>query len=313
MAKRFFILALLLAGVGAASASRAAGSAITDLGSPANYQSTNQYFPLSGFHRVPTNLHRGTKPEFLFLGVQGNDQRVSMERWPVVKALTQFGRLSGVKAIDKQCTTIHGGPNNGEPFCSIPTYDFSHARFTSPYLTFVSKDLIRESGNTWVIAQRLSPTENAIYVRYARTHQTPMCVTYDSSGQPIKNGSGQIAMHPCKDFVNYAANSALPLLLIGNYLQTVTQLVNDGDFSQFIALTPPNASFPAYGYTLPYSFDTLRGALAEGKNPGTTSHLIENVNAEANIITALICHADGGKPSSVCHRSVIGQILKHVK
>jgi hypothetical protein len=49
-----------------------------------------------------------------------------------------------------------------------------------------------------------------------------------------------------------------------------------------------------------------------GKDPAGT-HGVEDVNAEASIITALICHADGERPSSVCKRPTIEAILKDVK
>jgi hypothetical protein len=42
------------------------------------------------------------------------------------------------------------------------------------------------------------------------------------------------------------------------------------------------------------------------------NHLVENVNAEADIMTTIICHADGMKPAKVCGRAVIKTILKHV-
>jgi hypothetical protein len=59
-------------------------------------------------------------------------------------------------------------------------------------------------------------------------------------------------------------------------------------------------------------FDTVRQALATGKDP-QGSLLVEHVNAEANVLTALICHADGKRPGSVCNRSVIKRVLKYVK
>ncbi len=61
------------------------------------------------------------------------------------------------------------------------------------------------------------------------------------------------------------------------------------------------------------SFDTDRRALVTGKEPFTSSHLVPDVNGEANIITALICHATRNRPVSVCHRTTIKQILKYVK
>jgi hypothetical protein len=41
--------------------------------------------------------------------------------------------------------------------------------------------------------------------------------------------------------------------------------------------------------------------------------LISDVSAEANVITALVCHADHMQPKRVCGRAVIRKIVKHVK
>jgi hypothetical protein len=57
----------------------------------------------------------------------------------------------------------------------------------------------------------------------------------------------------------------------------------------------------------------VQGSLATGKPAnGIEQSLIPNINAEANVMTALICHADGSKPKSVCGRPVIKSLLRHV-
>jgi hypothetical protein len=61
------------------------------------------------------------------------------------------------------------------------------------------------------------------------------------------------------------------------------------------------------------TFAQVQSALISGKEPWSNSTLVADVNAEANAITALICHADGKKPASVCSRPAIKVILKHVK
>src|SRR5579871_6664281 len=88
----------------AAAPHSSASGAMTDLGSPTDTQTTAAYFPLSGFHHVSTFLRQSGKPELLMLGAQGGYARIDVERWPVVKALSQFGRLSGVQPVDSACT-----------------------------------------------------------------------------------------------------------------------------------------------------------------------------------------------------------------
>jgi hypothetical protein len=65
--------------------------------------------------------------------------------------------------------------------------------------------------------------------------------------------------------------------------------------------------------TQPLSFDAIQKALQTEKDPPYVSRLGENVNGEANVITALICHADGKRPGSVCTRPVVKSILKSVR
>ena len=67
--------------------------------------------------------------------------------------------------------------------------------------------------------------------------------------------------------------------------------------------------------TTPYlSFAQVQQTLRTGKSVGgAPDTLVSDTNAETNIITALICHADGRKPAKVCNRAVIRSMLKHVK
>lgn len=102
----------------------------------------------------------------------------------------------------------------------------------------------------------------------------------------------------------------LPLIAVGGYIQTVSQIVLNGDFESSTPIQPGN---PASGATYqPLSFDAIYDALARGQNPPQTS-LVQDVNAEANIITALICHADGKQPASVCGRPTVKEIVGYIK
>lgn len=300
------ILLLVIAGVALAL------SNVTNLGGPANIESTNAYFPLSGFHRMKGGVHQSGKPVLLFVGSQGPSlQSINAERWPVVKALDQFGTLSGVSPVERQCTTVPNGMFKGQTACTIPTFDLSQARYRSRYLVFVSRDLLREERGRLVPFQRLSPAEQALFDRYARASH-PQC----------GSGTGQhFARHPCSYVEMVQATIApqqigsqrtLPLIVTGGYEQTVSQDLGWPDFAHPIAYTPPPGRIVYAENDQRLPFETVHQALLHGKDP-PASHLVEDVNAEANVITALICHADGRQPVSICGRPAIRAILKYVK
>jgi hypothetical protein len=269
-------------------------SSITNLGKPVDVQSTNQYFPLDNFRRIGQPLAQHGRAELLFIGTLATaDGRSAAERWPVVKALEQFGTISNVRAIDRSCNVHQIGPGG----CSFPTFDWSHARYRSSYVAFVHADILNAAGNT---LQHLTGQELQFYNRYARVPHSPFKHDpYDAFNTVLKS--------------SLSANTTrgLPLVVVGRYLQTQSQVVTSGDFETFP--TPQPSSNPqAYVPPSVLPFATVRDSLLHASDP-TLSHLVEDVNAEANIITALICHADGKKPTSVCTRPVIKSLLKLVK
>jgi hypothetical protein len=95
-----------------------------------------------------------------------------------------------------------------------------------------------------------------------------------------------------------------PLLAVGNYLSTGDNVAIWADLA-----TPTNSVVP---------FSTIQQSLQLGRpvvvnSIGPPASLITDYNAEANVITAFMCHVDGLKPSKVCGRAVIKKILKHIK
>jgi len=296
-------------------------SSIAYLGPPASVVSTASERPLDGFHRVSTFVRRGGKPELIFLAAQVPGARtINIERWPLVKALSQFGRLTGIKAVDKHCVPVASGPTAGLEICTIPTYDLSHARYSSPYLAFDSKDLVRTVGSKDRAFQPLSPIEKTLFDRYVRYRSKPKCLKLDKFGSPILV-NGQFLSYTCTSFANYIdaaifnqTSRVLPLIAVGDYLQTVSQIMISGDFVETIPLTPtPDSKVPSPTEERVSSFDADRNAMLTGRAPFLLSGLVRNVNSEANVITALICHATKNQPKSVCTRPTIKQILKSVR
>jgi len=254
-----------------------AASSPTDLGPPMDIQSTAAYFPLSGFHRIPTTLKQHGKPEILFISAE-SDGASAAERWPLVKALDQFGSLSAVRESTTNPLYL------GSAMAAYPTFDLSHAIYRSTYVVFVHKDLLTVEDRPY---QSLDPIEQSLYARYARALKPFGKNDRNHVGGTLANANG-------KD------TRRLPLIAVGGYLQTVSQVITEGDLLDQTG---------ARG--LP--FDTVHSALVTGKAPFPGTNLVSDVNAEANIITALICHADGRWPAKVCGRPVIKTILKSVR
>jgi len=284
-------------------------ASITNLGPPLAVQSTNAAFPLSGFHRTNTSLSAHRLPVILFIGTLAGpigvgtfnvfDHKSAVERWPVIKALDQFGSLTGVRPAPSLCQKDAPTRLN---VCQVATYDWSHAGYRSRYLVFDHKDLLDRRDRP---LQTLSPAERALYSRYSRD-------------------PGQFTFFPGKpDYVVSTVENSnspggatstrqLPLLLVGNYLQTVSQITISGDFEETLTSMARDDLGNVQTVQSGVSFATVQKALLHSKNPRNTQ-LIPDVNAEANIITALICHATKNQPTSVCNRPTIKQILKSVK
>ncbi len=257
-----------------------AASGILNLGKPTASLPPNSYFQLSGFTRIPQTVRSHGRAEILVISdsayVNSLFGSSADERFPIVKALDQFGTLSGTVPIDRPSWNFKF-QGREIPQQDISTIDWNGARFSSRYVTFVHKDLTRfdPSTDTNKPYQKLGPIEERLYKRYAKVPKNS-----------LPGG---------------------PLIVIGDYEQYVSQIPLDGDFR---GLPGPQNQPGQPGP--PLSFATIQTALMTGKDP-PQSTLVEDTNAEANVITTLICHADGGKPGSVCSRPVIKKLLKHVR
>jgi hypothetical protein len=270
------LLSLLAVGVGFAV------SNIANLGSPTNDVAT---LPLGAFHPIRTALRQHGKPELLFIGTSV-DAYTAAERWPVVKALDQFGTFAGLKmgavapcSADRESRVTCMPPANR----SFVTFDWQHARYTSPYLVFVHRELIDSNGR---VLQLPSSRELSLVKRYVAVPGYPNW--HDTVWQTAENAAQPDPHH-------------FPLLLVDSYLETGAEVAIPGDLSE-----------KAGSHALPFA--TIQDSLRTGKPIGQApASLISDFNEEANAITALICHADGKKPVSVCNRPSIKAILKRVK
>jgi hypothetical protein len=283
------VVAGILAGTGLMfQRSPALALSVTNLGKPTN--DVSYIGPLGNFRYTKTSLHQGFKPELLFIGAQTSD-KVEPVRWAMIKALSQFGTFGGVTAWPNLSS------NASSP--SFPSFNLNHMNYRSRYVAFVNKDLLNPRFRPF---QKLSRQERALFDKYSN---------------PLGPRSNLYAAATAA--ATRPDPKSLPLLVIGGYLQTYPSLpVASDDFQVGHAATP--AVCPPTSCTGPYysltnaSFSDVQQSLVTGRaTAGLPQSLIKDVNAEANIITALICHADGKKPASVCGRQVIRKILKVVK
>lgn len=288
-----------------------ATSGILDLGKPTNTLSTNSNFPISGFHRVKLNLRSHGKTEFLWIGTMWpGDPASAVERWPIVKALEQFGSFSGIAVAPQPCNTLNDSRVT-DTACPLPTFDWSKARYFSRYITFIHRDLIDVQGQLF---QKLPSAELRLFDRYVR----------QKGGAGVQSIAASI-YDPNTILRVTDISKSFPFIAVGGYIQTKSQAPLIGDVSVGRDYNPANSSvthnlpYPLYSGVL--NFDQTRSALASGKTPSlpavhgsvTFPSLVPDVNGEANVITALICHADSGRPSKLCNRPTIKEILKQGK
>jgi hypothetical protein len=197
----------------------------------------------------------------------------AMERWPVVKSLEQFGTLHGVTPLTPPCPIVHA---SGPCLDAYPTYNWAGARYVSRYVDFVHKDVVNVKGHPF---QRLTHSEAVLLHRYG------------PAGHAVN-------LDPC----NPITTRSFPILLIDGYVETVSNTVICADFMNQQTVSSGT------GQGVPLSFGDIRSRIAGNAKPTG-----QDVNAEANIITALICHADHMQPKRVCGRPVVREIMKYVR
>lgn len=99
----------------------------TTLDSVGGGQVTAKPTPITG-----PPLTSGGKPEMLYIGAEFCPF-CAAERWAMIVALSRFGTFSGLATTH---SAARNGAGNAEPFPNTPTWTFTHASYTSKYLTF---------------------------------------------------------------------------------------------------------------------------------------------------------------------------------
>lgn len=254
-----------------------AGPNITDLGPPRD--AALQPSVLGQYVHVGPALRQHGKVEFLFISARG-DADAAAERWAIVKALGWFGSFSGLNT-DVSRVGGMGGPQSS--IGPVPTYNFLRARYSSRYLIFVHKDLTDAILGVERL-QRLSAQEAGLFRKYA------------TLGVDIQAWGGQTSY-----FMIHASGSP-PMELIGGYVANGSN-VPAGDIGGINSDSIANEPRP--------SFEHIQQAVRSGASQNGDSY-VHDVDAEANLIAALICRVDGGKPRRVCGRQVIREIERGI-
>lgn len=200
---------------------------------------------LAFFRKGQPVLRHNRRPEMLVIGSQSNGWS-AIENWALVKALSQFGTLSGLTPTSTPADSHYG-------FGGIPTYDFSRVAYQSRYVSLVYRDLATRDGTP---LQHASAYEARLMRRF--------------------RGVG-------------------PFMLIGGYARGVSPLA-PGE------LDAPSGSG--------LSFDSV---VQDLQLHHARQQFVDEINVEANVLTALICHADRGMPTSVCSKGAVHTILQHIR
>jgi len=303
------------------SVSPVEAASLSDLGKPMSVQSPSAAFPLSGFHHTTHPFAVGRKPAVLFLGtnlaqighhtLNAVDAESAVERWPMVKALAQFGAWSGLQVASQTCVR---SAIVDRSVCSPPSFQWSGSHYSSRYIVFQHRDLLTATGKRF---QSMNRQERAAYYRFSRNPGTRWALGAHDRRSAFYHDNPDYVLSTVVDasFPSGGGSTRrLPLVMVGSYVSTLPQVAVAGEFSeQVLAQSAASGGTPAPSDTSNYSFARVHQALERGQEVDRYSHFVADINAEANIMVALICHADNMRPSSVCTRATIRQILRFVR
>jgi hypothetical protein len=107
--------------------------------------------PPASFQGPPTPP--GAHPSILYVGAEYCPY-CAAERWPMVMALSQFGKFSNLGATTSSSSDAN--PNT-------PTFSFHGASYTSPYINFTGVEQQNRTGGT---LEKLTPAQSALVAKY---------------------------------------------------------------------------------------------------------------------------------------------------
>lgn len=115
--------------------------------------------PPTVLHGQPPLVAAGRKPEVLYIGAEFCPF-CAAERWPLVLALSRFGKFHSLRDMQSSTTAIFPG---------IQTFSFVDANYTSPYVSFVGVEeysAVTGANGAFTRIASLSPAQQAIVDRF---------------------------------------------------------------------------------------------------------------------------------------------------
>ena len=194
-----------------------------------------------------TALTSGGKPEVLYIGGDYCPY-CAVERWSLIMALSRFGNFTGLQYMESSSTDIN--PNT-------PTFTFSSASYSSPYIAFVGIEEYNRAG-TPVIT--LTTAENDLVSSY------DVCPSGGSGGIPFVDIANQYA-------VNCGAQSTLDISgqnwtqvapLLNTASNPTAQLIDGATNTLVTAICKVDGGLPATVCTQSYATVTLAYTTASG-------------------------------------------------
>lgn len=245
-----------------------------NLGSPTN-DAPAPYEHLDGFRPVGPVLRDHGKVEVLVFETLW-DGGSALDRWPIVKSLAQFGSWTG---LGKGTTTEPLPPNRSNPgfLAGSARPNPGVPTFELSHATYRSSYVVLVhpvlQTHSHTPIKRLPGREEALFQRVLRLPQL------------------QERDYP------------MPAVVAGGY--GMHGAIDDPSYALYNESAPGSSEF--------YTFDMIQRAMQAGDSGTGLGFLVREFNSYANVLTALICHADGQKPGSVCQHAAIRTILKQVK
>lgn len=168
----------------------------------------------SGVH-PPVNitgslLTSGGKPEVLYIGGDYCPY-CAVERWSLIIALSRFGNFSGLQYMLSSSTDVNR---------NSPTFTFTHANYTSNYVTFVA---VEEWGRTGNVIQTPTTEQSSLMAQY----DTCASASPPSSGSiPFVDIANQYALN-CGAQFNPSCQPLTSLCISGDNWTQITSQLND--------------------------------------------------------------------------------------
>lgn len=131
-------------------------------------------------------LTAGGKPQVLFIGAE-YCPFCAAERWPLVVALSRFGRFTVLRNATSATQSVFPG---------TATFSFDGAEYTSPYLTFTGVELYSDqigADGTFTRIARPTAAQTALVARYSGSDvgpETGVSPFVDIAGRMVTTTSG---------------------------------------------------------------------------------------------------------------------------